>query len=234
MATMLSAVEKSQGQPASPPEGALPAAATEGTYVEGGGCSNGADRSLRQGQESGSDEACGGVVAAVGGEEGTQVRPGMQRSRPLPRESPLTPPMSMYATTAAGAARVDAAAPGARPGSLRPSVSGLLAGNSSGIFSRQREDRADSLGDRYKGTNAFRRQHQQHAARTSITRNAGYGAGDRHGERFGTRRPSHQLGAAGRAGSSPTAKSGAGVVGSLQGGGGGAERSTEREGRHGG
>lgn len=172
-------------------------------------------------------------MAAVGGEEGTQVRPEMQRSRPLPRESPLTPPMSMYATTA-GAARVDAAAPGARPGSLRPSVSGLLAGNSSGIFSRQREDRADSLGDRYKGTNAFRRQHQQHAPRTSITRNTGYGAGDRYGEHSGTRRPSHQLEATGRAGSSSTAKSGAGMVRSLEGGGGGAERSTEREDRHGG
>lgn len=209
--------------------------------MEGEGCSNtnGADGSLRQDQESGSGEECGGVVAAAGGEEGTRVLPGMQRSRPLPRESPPTPPTSMYATTAAGAgAGADAAAPGARPGSLRPSVSGLLAENSSGIFSRQREDRADSLGDRYKGTNAFRRQHQQHAARTSITRNAGYGAGDRYGERSGTRRPSHQLGAAGRAGSSSTANSGAGVGGSSQGGGGGggggAERSIEREGRHGG
>ncbi|CAM9918077.1 unnamed protein product [Ectocarpus sp. 12 AP-2014] len=235
---MLSAVENLQGQPASPLGNALPAGSMEGTEKESGGCSNGDEGSLRQDQESGGGKECGCVVAGAEGEERTLVHPGMQRSSPFPCESPPTPPTSMYATTGAGAgACADTAAPGTRPGSLRPSVSGLLAGHSSGIFSRQREDRADSLGDRYKGTNAFRRQHQQHAARTSTTRNAGYGAGDRYGERSGTRRPSHQLGAAERAGSSSTAKSGAFVIGSLQGGGGGgggAERPTEREGRHGG
>ncbi|CAM9762109.1 unnamed protein product [Ectocarpus sp. 4 AP-2014] len=232
---MLSAVENLQGQPASPPEGALPAGSMEGTDKESGGCSNSAEGSL-QDQESGGGEECLGVVSGAEGEEGTPVHPGMQRSRPFPYELPPTPPTSIFATTAAGAgAGAGAAAPGTRPGSLRPSVSGLLVGHSSGIFSRQREDRADSLGDRYKGTNAFRRQHQRHMATTSITRNAGYGAGERYGERSGTRRPSHHVGAAGRAGSSSTAKSGACVIGSLQvgAGGGGAERSTEREGRHG-
>ncbi|CAM9623492.1 unnamed protein product [Ectocarpus fasciculatus] len=231
MATMLSAAENLQGQPASPPAGASPTGSVEGTDMERVG-SNGPERRLRQEQESGSSGECGSVAVAEE-EEGTRVRPGMQRSRPLPRESPPTPPTSMYPTTAG------AAAPGARPGSLRPSVSGLLAGNSSEIFSRQREDRADSLGDRYKGTNAFGRQqhqqHQQHAARTSMTRNAGYGAGGRYAERSGSRRPSHQHGAAGGAGSSSTAKSGmsdAGVSGSLQGGGG--ERAFGRDVRHGG
>ncbi|CAM9128116.1 unnamed protein product, partial [Scytosiphon promiscuus] len=115
-----------------------------------------------------------------------------QRSRPRPRQSPSSPPPAyLYprtTTTGAGA--------GARAGSLRPSVSGILAGNF-GDSPQHRHERAASVGDRYKGNHnkgAVQRprqkqhqqkQHQQQQNDCRSTGNRVIRAGDQSVERFG-------------------------------------------------
>lgn len=139
-----------------------------------------------------SDEHRGAAAAAPGaeGERSKDSPPRAQRTRPRPRQSPASPPPAyLYPPTAGGGGGAGA---GARAGSLRPSVSGILAGNYSGDSSQQRHERAASLGDRYKGSHNIgfvRRQEQQQQQdhRCSNSGNRVYRAGERSAERFGER-----------------------------------------------
>lgn len=134
-------------------------------------------------------------AAAKAADRSTTSPGGMHPSRPRPRQSPSSPPPPyLYPHTTTNT--VGGAGAGARAGSLRPSVSGILAGNLSGGSSQHGHDRAASLGDRYKGNHSIGLvQHQQHDC--SSTKNRVYRSGERYAERSGERgggakRSSHQ------------------------------------------
>lgn len=119
-----------------------------------------------------------------------------ERSCLLPRPSPPTPPQPMCSTqpTPNGAPKTSSSF---RP----PRSSGIVARSFSGNFSDMQE-RAASLGDRYKGSSIFRHQEQQQRGGSNKYHgNTVMRSGDRYGERPGSRRSSDgRVAAGGRAG----------------------------------